>query len=46
MQSKEKPYVLYVAEVIYTKVCEIKKKNSEFSNINAVEIFIGSKTYK
>ena len=46
MLSKEKPYVLYVAEVIYTKVCEIKKKNSEFSNINAVEIFIGSKTYK
>ena len=46
MQSKEKPYVLYVAEVIYSKVCEIKKKNPEFSNINAVEIFIGSKTYK
>ena len=45
MQSKEKPYVLYVAEVIYSKVCEIKKKNPEFSNINAVEIFIGSKTY-
>ena len=46
MQSKEKPYVLYVAEAIYIKVCEIKKKNSEFTNINAVEIFIGSKTYK
>ena len=45
MQSKEKPYVLYVAEIIYSKVCEIKKKNPEFSNINAVEIFIGSKTY-
>ena len=40
MQSKEKPYVLYVAEVIYSKVCEIKKKNPEFSNINAIEIFI------
>ena len=46
MQSKEKPYVLYVAEVIYSKVCEIKKKNPEFSNINAIEIFIESKTYK
>ena len=46
MQSKEKPYVLYVAEVIYLKVCEIKKKNPEFSNINAIEIFIESKTYK
>ena len=46
MPSKEKPYVLYVAEVIYLKICEIKKKNPEFSNINAVEIFIGSETYK
>ena len=26
MLSKERPYVLYVAEVIYSKVCEIKKK--------------------
>ena len=46
LQSKEKPYVLYVAEVIYSKVCEIKKKNPEFSNINAIEIFIESETYK
>ncbi len=46
MQSKEKPYVLCVAEVIYLKVCEIKKKNPEFSNINAIEIFIESETYK
>ena len=46
MQSKEKPYVLYVAEEIYSKVCEIKKKNPEFSNINAIEIFIQSETYK
>ena len=46
MQSKEKPYVLYVAELIYSKICEIKKKNPEFSNINAIEIFIESETYK
>ena len=46
MQSKEKPYVLLVAEIIYSKVCEIKKKNSSFTNIDAVESFIGSKTYK
>ena len=26
-QSKERPYVLFVAEIIYTKVVEIKKKN-------------------
>ena len=45
MSSKEKPYVLLVAEAIYSKVCEIKKKNPELSNINAIENFIGSTTY-
>ena len=46
MQSIEKPYVLYVAEIIYSEVCKIKNKNSEFSNIDAIESFIGSETYK
>ena len=45
MQSKERPYVLFVAEEIYSKICQIKKKNQEFSNIDAVENFIGSETY-
>ena len=45
MQSKERPYVLFVAEEIYSKICQIKKKNQEFSNIDAVENFIGSDTY-
>ena len=45
MSSKEKPYVILVAEAIYSKVCEIKKKNPEISNINAIENFIGSTTY-
>ena len=45
MQSKKKPYVLLVAELIYSKVCELKKKNPELSNINAIENFIGSTTY-
>ena len=46
MTSKEKPYVLLVAELIYLKVCEIKKKNPEFTNINAIEAFISSETYQ
>ena len=46
MSSKEKPYVLYVAELIYLEICKIKKKNLDFSNIDAIEGFIGSKTYK
>ena len=45
MQSKERPYVLFVAQEIYSKICQIKKKNQEFSNIDAVENFIGSETY-
>ena len=46
MPSKEKPYVLYVAEFIYVNVCKIKKLNPDFSNINALESFIGTKEYK
>ena len=46
MKSKERPYILFVAEIIYSKICAIKKKNSDFSNIDAIENFIGSETYK
>jgi len=46
MVSKEKPYILLVAELIYSKVCEIKKANSDFSNINSIETFIGTETYQ
>ena len=46
MQSKDKPYVLLAAELIYLKVCEIKKGNPDFTNINAIEAFISSETYK
>ena len=46
MQSKERPYVLFVAEIIYTKICDIKKKNPTFSNIDAIEGFIGTRSYK
>ena len=46
MSSIEKPYVILVAELIYSEICQIKKLNSDFSNINAIETFIGSKKYK
>ena len=46
MKSKEKPYVLYVAEIIYSKISEIKKNNPNFSNIDAIDGFIGSELYK
>ncbi len=46
MKSKERPYVLYVAEVIYLEISKIKKNNPSFTNIDAVDNFIGTKTYK
>ena len=45
MKSKEQPYILFVAEIIYSQISDIKKKNPSFSNIDAIENFIGSKMY-
>ena len=45
MKSKEMPYVLYVAEIIYSKIYEIKSKNSDFSTVDAFDAFMGSDTY-
>ena len=46
MKSKKKPYILFVAEIIYLNICKIKKKSSNFSNIDSVENFIGSEIYQ
>ena len=47
MQSKtEKPYVIYLAEVIYKNIANIKKNNSDISNIDAIERFIGTPKYE
>ena len=46
MKSKEKPYVLFVAEKIYTEVSDLKENNPDFSNIDAIDTFMGSKTYQ
>ena len=45
MVSKEKPYVLYIAEIIYLEISKNKKNNLNFSNIDAIDNFIGSKIY-
>ena len=45
MISKERPYILLVAEKIYLEICKIKKINKDLSNIDAIENFIGSKIY-
>ena len=41
----DKPYVLRVAELIYSKIIEIKKQNPEVNNIQAFEIFMTTKDY-
>ena len=46
MKSKEMPYILFVAELIYSKICDLKNKNPSFSNIDSIDNFIGSETYK
>ena len=46
MATKERPYMLFAAETIYLEIYEIKKKNPSFSNIDAIENFIGTKIYK
>ena len=46
MTSKiDKPYVLRVAELIYSKINEIKNQNPEVNNIQAFEIFMTTKDY-
>ena len=45
-KDKTRPFVLYVAEEIYLKVSEIKKKNPEITNIEAIERFIGTDLFK
>ena len=43
--TEKKPYVIYLAEVIYKNITDIKKKNSNISNIDAIEGFIGTAVY-
>ena len=43
--NTDKPYVLYVAEIIYLEILKIKK-NDNLNNIEAFERFIGSPIYK
>ena len=42
----KKPYVIYLAEVIYKDIVDIKKNNLDISNIDAIEGFIGTKKYE
>ena len=43
--DKDKPYVLRVAELIYSIVVNIKKENPGMTNIQAFEVFMTTKDY-
>ena len=43
--NTKKPYVIYLAEIIYKNITDIKKNNIDISNIDAIEGFIGTKIY-
>ncbi len=45
METLEKPYILFVAEIIYKEIYKIKKQNPEMDNTQAVESFIGCEIY-
>ena len=45
MQFEDRPYVLFVAEKIYLEISKIKIENPNFSTIEAIKSFMGSKTY-
>jgi hypothetical protein len=44
--NKEKPYVIFMAEVIYKNITNIKMNDSNVSNIDAIERFIGTPLYE
>ena len=44
-KDTDKPYVLRVAEMIYLKIVDIKKQNSQINNIQAFEIFMTTKDF-
>ena len=43
---KKLPYVLYVAEIIYSKISLIKKNNPNISIIDSIERFMSTKIYE
>ena len=43
--DKDKPYVIFLAEIIYNNVANIKKENPTIVNIAAIERFMGTEVY-
>jgi len=44
--NTDKPYVLRVAELIYSKIFKIKRENTEMNNLQAFEVFMTTKDFE
>ena len=44
--DKKKPYVIYLAEIIYKNIVNIKENNPGISNVDAIEGFIGTDEFE
>ena len=44
--DKKKPYVIYLAEIIYKNIVDIKENNPGISNVDAIEGFIGTDEFE
>jgi hypothetical protein len=45
-KDQKKPYVIYMAEIIYKNIYDIRKNDPDISNIDAIKKFIGTDVYK
>ena len=46
MKSKDRPYMLYVAEKIYLEISKIKENNIDYTNSDAIKNFIKTKFFE
>ena len=46
MKSKDRPYMLYVAEKIYLEISRIKENNIDYTNSDAIKNFIKTKFFE
>ena len=46
MKTNKKPKLIYVAEIIYLNISDIKKDNLNVSTVEAIEKFIETELYK
>ena len=46
MNNQSKPYILYIAEIIYKNIVKIKSQYPNIKNGEAIKKFLETETYK